>query len=172
MSNRALEKIKEKMFSLENKIKQTSIIVILLGAGGKGLKERREIKKTLKSKGIIALVPEDDFPSEAPSLTEEAILEDSDIDLIFINVESWGSVAEFVQFSKNSRIAPKLRVLVNYQYHPLYGTKKGYLSDLYLTFMAIFGHVYAYDEKMFPTPKEIITILADRFRAVKLFKKF
>jgi len=70
-------------------VKRTSIIVILLGAGNKAIEKRRAICRKLVNESIICLIPEDDFPSDvAPSLVEEAFLKSSDVDLIFINVES------------------------------------------------------------------------------------
>jgi len=60
---------------LEEKVKDTSIIVVLLGAGGRGLKKRRKIRAKLEEEGVIAIIPEDDFPAEeAPSVVEEAVL--------------------------------------------------------------------------------------------------
>jgi hypothetical protein len=73
----------------EELVKEACIIVVLLGAGGKEIRKRRNIAKKLRDNGIIALIPEDDFaPDIAPSLTEEFIFKYSDVDLVFINVES------------------------------------------------------------------------------------
>ncbi len=101
-------------------------------------------------------------------------MERADVDLIFINVESWGSATEFAQFHDKKLIAPKLRVLVPYKHHPLYGTSKSYLTDLYLTHLAIYGHVYAYDderESIFPTSEKIIVTLSLRYRRLKALGK-
>jgi len=120
---------------------------------------------------MIPLVPEEDFPREiAPSLVEIAMLSKGDIDLVFVNVESWGSATEFAQLHRNSRIAPKLRVLVDHAHHPLYGSSTSYLSDLYMTHMAVFGHVYAVDGERtgpFPSPHEVTLKLAERYRQWK-----
>lgn len=160
---------------IENLLKETQIIVVLLGAGGKGIEIRREIAKKLDYNGIIALIPEDDFaPDVAPCLTEEAIFKEADLDLIFVNVESWGSAIEFVQFHDNVIVAPKLRILTYYKHHPIYGSSKSYLTDLYLSYIAKYGHVYAYgDEKRngFPSPEEIILILSLRYKLLKVFGK-
>ncbi|MGQ9597242.1 MAG: hypothetical protein ACUVQY_02930 [Thermoproteota archaeon] len=132
---------------LEKMVKETSVILVLLGAGSRKLGQRRALRDELASMGIVALIPEDDFPREvSPSLVEEAMLSKGDVELVFINVESWGTATEFVQFYKNRRIAPKLRILTSYRYHPLYGSSASYLTDIYLTHLALFGHVYAIDD--------------------------
>lgn len=150
--------IREKRRELEQRVKETCIIVVLLGAGGKGLERRRKLDEILEKDGILTLVPEDDFaPDAAPSLTEEAVLEKADVDLIFINVESWGSATEFGQFHDKRSIAQKLRVLTFYEYHPIYGASTSYLTDLYLIHMVKYGHVYAYDDNgrsVFPTSEK------------------
>ena len=166
------DKLRQELSELERRVKESCIIVALLGTGGKGIVERREIGQKLEADGIIALIPEDDFPEFSPSLIEEVILKRADTDLIFINVESWGTVAEFVQFHDKKDIAPKLRVLVYHAYHPLYGSSKSYLTDVYLTHLAVYGHVYAHgNEKCgFPTSERIITILANRYKELKFFR--
>lgn len=165
--------IHEERKRIESLLKETLLIVVLLGAGRKGIKKRREIAKKLEENGIVALIPEDDFaPDVAPSLIEEAIFKEADVDLIFINVESWGSATEFVQFYDNAIIAPKLRILTHYRYHPIYGGSQGYLTDLYLSFMAKYGHVYAYgEENNFPAPEKIILILSLRYKFLKALGK-
>jgi len=55
-------------------------------------------------------VPEDDFSDVPPSLAERSTLKESDVELVFVNVESWGSATEFGQFHTDEKIAPKLRV--------------------------------------------------------------
>ena len=152
---------------LEEKVKDTSIIVVLLGAGGRGLKKRRKIRAKLEEEGVIAIIPEDDFPAEgAPSVAEE------DIDLVYVDVESWGSATEFAQFHEKKTTAHKLRVLTRREYHPLYGTSQSYLTDLYLSHLAVYGHVYAYSEEgCFPPPEEIILKLSRRYKKLKALGK-
>lgn len=165
--DRALKRLHLLQNRVRRKARETSITVVPLGASGKGLRQRRRLRKELTASGMIALIPEDDFPKEiAPSLVETAMLSKGDVDLVFVNVKSWGSATEFAQFHENSIIAPKLRVVVNNAYHPLYGSSKSYLTDLYLTHMAVFGHIYAVDEARtgpFPSSHEAITILAERY---------
>ena len=89
------------------------------------------------------------------------------MDLIFINVESWGSATEFGQFHDKKDIAPKLRVLTPYEYHPMYGSSTSYLTDLYLTHVVKYGHVYACDDSSrstFPTSEKIVITMATRYR--------
>jgi hypothetical protein len=159
---------------LERRVRETSIIVVLLGAGGKALDERRRIKEDLTRSAIIALIPEEDFPRHlSPSLIERAMLRGGDIELVFINLESWGSATEFGQFHESPNIAPKLRVLVDRAYHPLYGDSKSYLSDLYLTHEAVFGHVYATNSRgngPFPNPRDVVVKLAERYRQWKALR--
>jgi hypothetical protein len=156
---------------LVKRAKQTTLIVALLGAGGQQLAQRRTIAGSLSARGILALIPEDDFPKDVgASLLEEAMLSKGDVGLVFVNVESWGSVIEFAELRRNPKIAPKLRVIVNHAYHPLYGSSTSYLTDVYLTHMAVFGHVYAVDGPgglPFPSTEKAITILAERFRQLK-----
>ena len=167
---KARNRIKRELTELAERVKETPIIVVLLGAGNKGLKKRKSIKEILEREGVICLIPEEDFPKEvSPSIIEEAIFRKADVDLIFVNVESWGSATEFAQLVRIKEVAQKLRVLTHYKYHPLYGRSKSYLTDLYLTYMALYGHVYAYSNcgKTFPTDSEIIVTLAKRFREIK-----
>jgi hypothetical protein len=154
---------------------EVSLIVALLGAGGKGLDLRRKIKKKLKQEGIIGIVPEDDFtPDVAQDLIERSMLRKSDVKLVFINVESWGSATEFGQFQTDEKIAPKLRVLVDYRHHPLHGGSRSYLSSAYLTHAAVYGHVYPYKESggyPFLTVDEVVLKLAKRYKEWKVLGK-
>jgi len=154
---------------------KVSLVVALLGAGGRGLRLRRRIKERLRRDGIVAVIPEDDFPSEIGfDVAERCMLGRGDVELVFINVESWGSATEFGGFYMDKRIAPKLRVLVNYAYHPLYGFSRSYLSNAYLTFMAVYGHVYAYGGAggcSFPTASKVILKLARRYKEWKVIGK-
>ena len=159
--------------TLEEKVKDTSIIVVLLGASGKGLRKRRKIRARLEEEGVIAIIPEDDFPAkEAPSVAEEAIFAEEDVDLVYVNVESWGSATEFAQFHEKKTTAHKLRVLTRREYHPLYGDSQSYLTDLYLSHLAVYGHVYAYSEEgCFLPPEEIILKLSRRYKKLKALGK-
>lgn len=131
---------------LETRLHRTPMRVALLGAGGRGLQERRAIARTLRPRGILVTLPEDDLPPDVPSsIAEEAILARSDVDLVFLHVESWGSATELGQFHRIPEVAAKLRVLVPPEHHPLHGGDGGYLADLYLTHLAAFGHVYPVD---------------------------
>ncbi|MGH9919356.1 MAG: hypothetical protein ACRD6W_10895 [Nitrososphaerales archaeon] len=164
-----------------------SINVALLGAGGEGLRERREIAAKLGEKGITALIPEDDLSTDvAASLEERDMLTQADLDLAFISVQSWGSVAEFAEFQADPSIARKLRILVERKHHPLYGVSRGsgYLTDSYLTHDAVFGHVYMYrlqrredgkekeedSPEWIPVTDEIVLKISERFRQWKAFR--
>jgi len=171
-AKRLKELVHAKKVEIEEKLNELFLAVFLMGAGGKGLEERRRLENLLEERGIIAIVAEDDLPRDvAPSLVEEYVLSSSEVELAFVNVESWGSAAEFVQYHENPSVAPKLRVLVESKHHPLYGRERGYLTDLYLTHLAVYGHVYAYGKKPFPSSAEIVVKLAERYkqwRALKL----
>jgi len=173
--NRLLDSVHGERKRFEELVREACIIVVLLGAGGKEIVKRRNMARKLRDNGIIALIPEDDFaPEVAPSLVEEFIFKHSDVDLVFLNVESWGSATEFAQFHDDTRIAPKLRILTFHKYHLLYGSSKSYLSDLYLTHIAKYGHVYAYDDKgesTFPTSEKIILTLSLRYKFLRALGK-
>jgi hypothetical protein len=160
---------------LEDIFKETRLKVVLLGAGEKEIDKRRKIAKKLEDNWIIALIPEEDFaPDVVPSLTEEFIFKKADVDLIFLNVESWGSVTEFAQFHDDVIVAPKLRILTFYKFHPLYGSSKSYLTDLYLTHIAKYGHVCAYDDEKegsFPSSERIIMLLSLRYKFLRALGK-
>jgi len=86
----------------EDRLKRSGLVVMLMGSSGRGLDERRAVAHVLTSRGIVALVPEDDFsPEIGPSVIEEDVLERSDVDLVFLSIESWGAATEFGQFSSN-----------------------------------------------------------------------
>jgi len=158
----------------EEHLKRAGLIVMLLGSSGRGLDERRAVAHVLTSRGIVALVPEDDIPSEVgPSVIEEEVLERSDVDLVFLSIESWGAATEFGQFSSNPRIAPKLHVLVRPEYHPVHSPSGSYLTDLYLTHLVRYGHVYPVDggrQAPVPSAKALIPMLAERDRELKAFR--
>ncbi len=96
------------------------------------------------------------------------------MDLVFANVQSWGSAAEFSELRNNSKTAPKLRVIVAREFHPFYGSSSSYLTDAYLTHDAVFGHVYMCSatgggprETGIPTAKELALKISQRFREWK-----
>lgn len=103
----------QRRLALQQQVHNTSLIVALLGPGGEGLNERREIAQALERSEITPFIPEDHLPKEiGASVAEPALLEDSDVSLIFLDCRSIGSAAEFAQFRQNVKLAPKLRVLV------------------------------------------------------------
>ena len=155
---------------VEQRVARTGLVVALLGAGGRELAERRRIAGSLSRRGFVPLVPQDAFPRWiSPSLIEEAVLSDDGIGLVFLKVGSWGSAAELGQLRGNPSVAPKLRILVPPAYHPLHGDATGYLSDMYLTHLSVYGHVYAVDGRKrvrLPPTDRLILVLAERFRQV------
>ncbi len=169
--NVGARKLRDLRNRLERRVRRTNVVVALLGAGGHGLSARRRLAKTLRGLRIAALVPEDDFPrSVGPSLAEEAVLSDAGTHLVFIHVESWGSALEFGQLRALPRVAPKLRILVSPAYHPVYGARTSYLTDAYLTHLALHGHVYAVGDSgrvRIPTPEDLVVLLSERFRQAK-----
>src|SRR2546427_5664020 len=158
----------------EHRLQRSGLVVILLGSSGRGLDERRDVAHVLTRRGIVALVPEDDFPVEIrPSVLEVDVLERSDMDLVFLSIESSGAAAEFGQFSSNPKIAPKLRVLVRPEYHPVHSPPGSYLTDLYLTHLVRYGHVYPVDggrQAPVPSAKALIPMLAERHREIKALR--
>ena len=95
------------------------------------------------------------------------------MDLVFLSIESWGAATEFGQFASNPRIAPKLRVLVRPEYHPVHSPSNSYLTDLYLTHLVRYGHVYPVDggrQAPVPSAKALIPMLAERHREIKAFR--
>ncbi len=167
--------VEKKEREVQARINATKITVALLGASGKGLEERRSMAEVLSRKGFITIVPEDHAPKDvSSSLYERSMLADEELDLAFVNVESWGSVSEFSEFRNDRKIASKLRVMVEREYHPLYGSSKGYLSDAYLTHDAVFGHVYMCRRRRddstddgLPTPWDLVMIISERYRQWK-----
>jgi hypothetical protein len=92
------------------------------------------------------------------------------VELVFINVESWGTATEFTQFHGNMRIALKLRVLAKHVHHQLYGGSASYLTDVYLAHLAVFRHVYAIGGSrgnVFPKVRDVVVKLAERYRVCK-----
>jgi len=159
-----------KIHELQERIKKESLSVALLGAGGRGLDERRLLASELSRIGINTIIPEERLPPElSPALAERDLLSSSELDLVFVNIKSWGSAAEFSEFHGYREIAPKLRVMVDRAHHPLYGSASGYLADSYLTHDAVFGHVYMHGDKAegIPTSREIVMTISERFRQWK-----
>src|ERR1700687_5141358 len=99
---------------LLRRISETGMTVALLGASGEGLEERRSIARRLSGEEITGVIPEDDFSLDiSPSLAEQALFSREGFDLIFVNVQSWGSAVEFAQLVGNEEVVSKLRVLVD-----------------------------------------------------------
>jgi hypothetical protein len=156
---------------LGERVRRTRILVALLGAGARGLDERRAIARSLRRDGVLVLIPEDDFPLEvSPSLAEGAMFPADELDLIFLNVGSWGSATELGQFHRDPEVSRKLRLLVSPDHHPLFGRSRGYLADVYLTHLAAFGHVYPVDGgRSVPVPEaaDLVRVLTARHRQIK-----
>jgi hypothetical protein len=164
--------IKARRREVERRIAGAETIVALLGGGGNGLEERKFIAGELKQLGIAAIVPEEAFPPDkALSLVERSAFSSDEVDLVFVNVESWGSAAEFAEFHNDKRVVQKLRILVQRKYHPVYGSSSGYLGDTYLTHEAVFGHVYMYlgedGPEWLPSPKDVVLKISERYRQWK-----
>ena len=171
-----LDFVESRRNEIQRRLKAAKIFIALLGAGGKGLEDRRSMAEELSKKDIFAVVPEDILQAGiSPSLLERQILSSEELDIAFVNVESWGSVAEFSEFRHDNDIAPKLRVLVCREYHPLYGSSRGYLTDAYLTHDAVFGHIYMYRDAKWtakdavPTAREIVLAISERYKQWKAF---
>jgi len=160
--------------ALEDRLGETSLVAVLLGAEGRGLAERAEIARALRARGMIALIPEADFPSGiGPSLAERIMLTSRDVDLVFLNVQSWGTATELGQFHADPEIAPKLRILVAPEYHPVHSTDSGYLRDLYLTHLVAYGHVYPVDggrQAPIPSAVSLVAMLSERHRQWKAIR--
>jgi len=134
----ALEKVREREA-------QVTLNVILLGAtfpDGCGrqciscrkqdcdaARRRLTVHDSLNGKFNITLF-EEYTELERPSVDEESVLMDPEIDIVIAIPESFGSVAEMVDFSHNPKIAPKMLVFVKKRYHPQYGNSKSYLRNL------------------------------------------
>jgi hypothetical protein len=162
--------VEAKIREVREKVKKESLTVALLGAGGRGLDERRSLATELSTTGINVIVPEDRLPPElSPSIAERRLLSSRELDLAFVNIESWGSAAEFSEFHDDSKIAPKLRVIVDRRHHPIYGSASGYLTDVYLTHDTVFGHVYMHGDgaEGLPSSREIVMKISERFRQWK-----
>jgi hypothetical protein len=168
---RALDSLESRIREIQERVGKMRVIVALLGAGGKGLEERRTLASELRSLGFNAIIPEDVLPPEvSPSIAEAELMSWPELDLAFVNVQSWGSAVEFTQFHEDSRTAPKLRVIVASEHHPLYGSSRsGYLTDLYWTHDAVFGHVYMHgmEGSSIPSVREIVVRISERFRQWK-----
>jgi len=139
-----------------------------MGSSGQGLRQRRRIREALHREEVAALIPEDDFPQDiSPSIMEGMVFAREDIDLIFLNVQSWGTATEFGQFHEQEQITRKLRILVDCHHHPLCSNSSGYLSDLYLTHLTAHGHVYPIGSNRgspCPSAKKTIVRVAVRYR--------
>ncbi len=168
------DRLRRLQAQLRERERRTSVTVALLGVQGDGLEERRRIARILESDGMNVLIPEDDLPhGVSPSLVEEAILLHGDVDLVFLDVDSWGTATEFGQLHDKLPVARKLRVLVRPEYHPLYGSRGSYLRDLYLTHLAVFGHVYAVGvagDVPANSAERLVVLLARRYREVVSLK--
>ncbi|MGH9919688.1 MAG: hypothetical protein ACRD6W_12595, partial [Nitrososphaerales archaeon] len=144
-SKRTIDFVAEAENELRRRIAGEATTVVLLGASGDGLDERTAIAQDLAGRGIRAIIPEGHFPHDVPlSLVERVMFSAEEVDLIFVNVQSWGSAAEFTELSGDAKTVRKLRLLVARKHHPLYGSPPsgGYLTDAYMTHEAVFGHVY------------------------------
>ena len=176
---KAIEKYKKK---IEDSTKSVSLSIFILGKGFPqgsecleccdsceisdcvNPKRRKIVRETLNEEGHIAMFPEQ-LELIYPSCDEHIIFQDPEIDLLIIFPESAGSIGEFSQFMGDIEIAPKMRVFIPKEFHPLYGNITSYVSDEYLRFIVNHGHVYFFehDSELFT----IIKKLTDMIRKVK-----
>lgn len=167
MSEASLRRIRATLRELEHRVRRHRVTVVLMGSNRQGLLQRRRLRDALSREGVIALIPEDDFPKDVPpSIAERKALSMEEIDLIFLNLQSWGTATEFGQFHEHEQIARKLRVLVDCHHHPLCSDPRSYLSDLCLTHLAAYGHVYPIASNRgspCPSAKKTIVRLAVRY---------
>ena len=189
-------KVRRLLEHLEAELERVSIVVVILGAGpcerAKLDKsacdecpsdERRRcrffrrlrLKNMLNQMGVIAILP-DELRMRYPHLEEEAVLAMPEINMIFIFPESPGSITEFTQLIGQPAVANKMRVLIFRRYHPLLRkSERGYLSHLLSHFMALYGHVYPYEDEhiegreteVLPSPDEVVRYITDYYRAAK-----
>ncbi len=114
-------------------------------------KKRMFLREYIKNELINTAILIEELEFTYPYIDEENFIDenDDDIDLIFIFPESTGSIAEFMNFSKNESIVKKLRLFLPKRYHPLYCDNTSYTSyvrDSYLTYLTTYGHVYLYED--------------------------
>lgn len=102
------------------------------------------VHDALDERSNVALFEECEGVARA-SVDEELVLMDPGIDMVIILPESFGSVAELVDFSHNRRILPKMRVFVKKRYHPQEGNSKSYFRDFLRKFDSRTGHVSWFD---------------------------
>ncbi|MEX2683062.1 MAG: hypothetical protein Q6373_015845 [Candidatus Sigynarchaeota archaeon] len=108
-------------------------------------RRRLLIHDALNMGSNIVMLFEDCEAVARASVDEELILMNSEIDMVIILPESFGSVAELVDFSHNRKIYPKMRVFVKKRYHPQQGESKSYLRDFLRKFDARGGRVYWFE---------------------------
>jgi vacuolar-type H+-ATPase subunit F/Vma7 len=168
--------VKKRIDEIEKSLKTTSIGIALLGSN-ESLPIRRQIKRMVleENPATTIFIPDDDVPREGNStLYEKDILRRIEIDLVFIAPGSPGSFTEFGQFSENTEIARKMRVLVDHSQHPLHANPPtGYVTSAELVFLAKYGAVYAIrgTSDLFPDMAHAILIITDISRQVKYFEK-
>lgn len=133
---------------------------------------RKVLKQALIDNNCLATIFEEDFDLQVASLEEQIILKSDDVDIVFIIPLSEGSAAELGIFAKDTVIKPKLRVLVPFEYHPLYTEKESFLTSLYRWLMSDLGHIYPFDVtgELHPTPTHIVLKMMESYRLNKVLR--
>jgi|SRR5579862_3191168 len=175
--------LEEIIKDMEKEARTTSIGIALLGSTGPGLETRRAMRRSILSinPATTVFIPDDDLPREVnypemglnPVMAEIRILGSDKIDLIFVSPSSMGSVTEFGQLSQIPEVAPKLRLLVDHNYHPLFAKAPlSYVSSAELAFMVKYGHVYAVKgtNEIFPEAEYAVLIVTGMTRQLKYFE--
>lgn len=128
--------------------------------------QRMYLKQELRKEGCIPIIFEEDFEMKIASLEETIILRNPEVALIFIIPSSLGSAAELGIFMKDNIIKPKLRVLVESRYHPMYSTSKSFLTSVYTELIATHGHIYPFNFSgdVHPTPLDWAKKIIESYR--------
>lgn len=139
-----------------------------------GPKRRIKIKRVIEEYLYdFAIIPEE-LEFIHPAIDQKLILMDKEIDLVIIFPEGPGSIAEFSEYSNKPEIAYKLRVFVPKKYHPfemdIDESNQGYLTNAYLFYLTVYGHVYSFDDDQELIKK--VVLLLESYKRVKYGRKY
>jgi hypothetical protein len=140
-----------KVQKLRSKIESIPLVVLVWGPGDQGLaplyNKRVEIRDTLRERGCPALFSEEMDALSAPgalSARGHELIQAIGADVVVLIYGSYGSVAEFHDFSTLRPIASKLLVFMDSKHVSGYGFQ-GALKDFQREYRSVFTFEYPHD---------------------------
>jgi hypothetical protein len=182
--NRLFKKIVMTAEEMEKRRKAVSLNIPILGEGKKcggedcnlcykspkpecgacGYCKRIVVRNELIYEGHIAYLPEGTsrYSNRNPPDTIKPLIQDKfvipEADIILVFPESPGSINEYATYFRDPVIAPKMRVFIDFGFHPWHSKEKGRHAHTCIEFGCRHGHLHPYDGR---NRKQLVYMVKD-----------